>query len=583
MKLITELQKIEEDYQTSTIDITDGLPYSQKETLRTAEFYSASSYTKGGDFYPNGRRKPFYNIVNAMVDTAIVATDIDTKDIRVEAESADDYDKSFVYNHEIQKWMKDANFALTLNKMGETRPRYGGVLIKRCVDEEGEMYIDVPEWKNLCTDPVDIMNGVIIEKHYMTPNELRKKDVWNNTDEAIKLYAKKGYTRTDSRVEIWEIHGEFSKSYLSDEAEFNEDEDYSLQRHIYAVKGDKAVHLFWEEIKEIPYMYLPWKRVAGRALGRGVIEEGKQAQVWTNDAIQKEQQATELASKTIVVTTDKKFGDNVLSDVDNGGIMQKTQNTEVEVLNLLNPNILTQLQNNVDKWWTQYERATSSYDATRGETPPSGQPYRLQALVAQQANSSFDYRREEWGIFLTEVFNKWVFKEIEKKLNKKHLLASEFTPEELVRLDEKYALYEANAKAKEKILNGEVISQEQYMQMQSEFKQLIGQSGKRRFLDIPEGYYKDMDCRLTINITGEQKNKMAALESLNSMLQQMLPLVQMGVITAEDIKLVVNKIMELSGAGISPLSLSKDSGQLPQQGQQLLAQAQPQPQQGQLQ
>jgi hypothetical protein len=539
------------------------------------DFYSNSKFLNGNKD-SRGREKPFYNIVNTMVDTAIVATDIDTKDIRVEAEREQDFDKSFLYNHEIQKWMKESNFAEELNEMGETRARYGGVVVKKCM-KEGKMEIEVVSWKNLVVDPTNIEDSVIIEVHYMSPSELRKKsDVWNNVNEAINLYGKKGYTKADSKIEVWEVHGEFADVYLSEEDEATGDEkDYSNQIHYFAVKGNKTVHLFWEEEKERPYKYLAWKKISGRDLGMGVVEAGEESQVWTNDAVQKEQSAMELASKIIGKTNSKKIGNNLTTDYDNGSVMVLEEGKTFDVMQLLPAGLPTEFQNLINKWWSQYERVTSSYDAVRGETPPSGQPYRLQALVANSGGSHFDYRREEWGIFLTELFQDWVFPYVEKKLNKAHILASDFSPEELKRLDEQYSKYQASEYAKEQILSGKMITREEYESLQQQFSELVGKTGKRRFLDIPDGYYKDMEAKLTINITGEQKNKMATMESLSSILQTMIPLIQTGIASPEDVKMVINKIFELSGAGISPMSLGKTNTQV-QQPQQMEQTQQPQ-------
>ena len=566
MKLSQELQQIEGDYKGGIIQITEGLSFSQYRTLRTVEYYSNSKYLNGngsslaGNLSSNAKDRPFYNIVNAMVDTAVVATDIDTKDIRVEADKEKDSDKSWLFNHEIQNWMKQSDFAKTLNEMGETRARYGGVLVKK-QEEDGEMQIEVVDWKNAVTDQVSILDGVIIEKHWMTPIELKAKEgSWENIDEAVKLWSKKGYTRTDTRMEVWEVHGEFPDTFNSEDDDSAGSEGFTQQMHFFAKKDSKFVHLYWGTEKEMPYKYLPWKKVSGRALGRGVVEEGDEAQVWTNDAVQKEQAAMELSGKVILKTNSKKVGNNVMSDLDNGSIVVLEEGKDLNVLNLMT-GAMPQFQNMKEAWFKQFERATSSYDAVRGETPPSGQPYRLQALVANAGGSHFDYRREEWGIFLKEVFTDWVFPHIEKKLNKQHILAADFSPEELAKLDEHFSKHQASEFGKEKILEGEGFTQEEYLSLQDQFGQMIGKGGKRRFLDIPKDYYKDMEAKLTIDVTGESKNKMATLESLNSMLKSMIPLSQSGVVTTEDIKMVLNRILEVSGAGISPMSLSKSNVQ----------------------
>lgn len=580
MNLITELKQIDSDYQDGTIEITGGLSFSQSQVIRLAEFYSNSKFLNGNKG-ANGREKPFYNIVNTMVDTAIVATDIDTKDIKVEADNEASYDKSFLFNHEIFQWMKETDFSRVLNEMGAARARYGGVLVKK-FQEKGDMKVEVVQWKNVVTDQVDIMKGVIIEKHYMTPNEIRKKGVWSNLDDAIDLYGTKGYTKTNERLEVWEAHGEFPVEYLSEEAEVGESKEYSQQVHFYCVKNAKQVHLYWAEEKEMPYKYLAWKQVAGRALGRGVVEEGEEAQVWTNDSVQKKQAAMELSGKVILKTNSKKVGNNAMTDLDNGSIVVLEDNKTLDVLNLLT-GAMPQFTEIISEWWSQYERVTSSYDAVRGETPPSGQPYRLQALVSQTGSSHFDYRREEWGIFLKELFYDWVFPYIAKKLTKEHILASDFTPEELMKIDESFATDEANKYVLEQIFAGKILGAQEYEQIRMQYLDFIAKGGARRFLDVPEGYYKDMKSKLSIDVTGEQKNKQATLESLQNILVTMASN-QMVMQDPNMIK-IFNRILELSGSGISPISMTRaqPQGQLQQPGQPGQPGQQPQGQLGQAQ
>lgn len=562
MKLITELKQIDTDYQSGSIEITSGLLFSQSNILRTIDFYSNSKFLNGNKDSKTGREKPFFNINNTMVDTAVVATDIDTKDIKVEADNEGSFTKSFLFNHEIFQWMKESNFAQTLNEMGETRARYGGVLVKKCHEKGEKMKVEVVEWKNVVTDQVDILKGVIIEKHFMTPNELRKKkDIWSNTEDAIELYAKKGYTRTDERIEVWEAHGEFPTDYLADDVDVSEAKDFSQQVHFFAVKNSKQVHLYWAEEEELPYKYLAWKKAVGRALGRGVVEEGEEAQVWTNDAVYKKQSAMELSGKVILKTNSKKVGNNVMTDLDNGSIVVLEDNKDLNVINLLN-SAMPQFTEVINEWWSQYERVTSSYDAVRGETPPSGQPYRLQALVNQSGSSHFDYRREEWGIFLKELFYDWVFPYIQKRLSKQHILASDFSPEELIKIDESFAIHEANKYVMDKVLSGQIVSAEEYLMAKEQYAQFIGKNGNRRFLDIPESYYKDMKSKLSIDITGEQKNKQAVMETLSTILQTVSS--NPMILQDKNLMTIFNRILEISGAGISPISISK-GGMMTQQ------------------
>ncbi len=566
-----ELLDIQKDFETS-IDRIEGLTHNIKDTLKMVEFYSDSKFLTG-DKDGLGRPKPFLNLVNGNVDISVVATDIDRKDIQVESDNPSGYDKSFLMRREIYNWMKESKYGVSLNKQGETRARYGGVLVKKVTekkDGKDNLRIDVVEWRNVLVNPSDILRNPIAEKHFLSPAELsEKKDAWENIDEAIKIFTdKKGKCK---QVEIHEITGVLPLSLVDESAS---EYDYSLQHHFIAVNGKKNVVLFSEELKESPYKYKAWKEVAGRSLGKGVVEEGEQAQVWTNDAVIGEKEAFDLGRKVLFKTTSNKLENNVLTEVDNGHIFKLEANADINILNTISNN-LPEFANLIDRWTAHYDRTTNITDALRGETPPSGQAFRLGALVAQQSASSFDYRREDMGNFQEEIFSDWIMPFLEKRMNREHILSSDlFTAEELTRIDESYSISRANNKFKDMVLNSklgdEAINPVKYQEIQNQFRELVGKTGQTRFFDIPKDYYKDMSKKITINTTNEQKNKMAMLESLSTVFQS----VASNPATLQDptLRVVFNKILELSGA-MSPMELP--SIQAPQNPTQA-----PQPPQG---
>jgi hypothetical protein len=47
---------------------------------------------------------------------------------------------------------------------------------------------------------------------------------------------------------------------------------------------------------------------------------------------------------------------------------------------------------------------------------PSGTAYRTTAILNQEATSMFDYRREEMGIFLVEIFTDWIIPYLIKEI-----------------------------------------------------------------------------------------------------------------------------------------------------------------------
>jgi hypothetical protein len=201
------------------------------------------------------------------VNVATRATDMDTKDIQVQSEKPGAGTEAFLLSLKNRNWMEQSRFGVFLNKFSHTRTKYGGVLVKK-TEKNGELTLDVMQWRNMITDQVDIANGVKIERHYYTPAELKEMAGagWNNIDDAIAM-AKNSQeaiaanspstkNRTPgSYIEVFEVHGVLPDCYLPNEkddeqagenqqgseAKAGEDkETYSRQMHIVVLaESDK--------------------------------------------------------------------------------------------------------------------------------------------------------------------------------------------------------------------------------------------------------------------------------------------------------------------------------------------------------
>lgn len=513
LPIFVELNRQNENYNNGFITLIDGLTFSQWQTLKKIEFYSNSKYLTG-DKDELGRDKPFYNIVNYRVNVAVRATDIDVKDIKIISDNPNFAEYAFLYNHEAYEWMKQSDFSLFLNQFGQTRARYGGVLVKKCQykepGEQEELEIEVVPWKNVITDPVDICNGVITEKHYMLPNELaEKRDVWENIDKALKLGTKmeknlqKGVAQTQTnRIPVYEITGVFNETFDPEIGEGGDETVFKLMRFVVAGDAGNQVLLFKEDLEESPYKYLSWENVPGRGLGRGVVEEGFEAQRWTNDAVIGETNAMTLSGKVVMVTDSEDVGNNAITDLVNGSVIKVKRGETVQSLSLL-PSSFPEYNNLKTSWDTQVQRSTNTFDAVTGETMPSGTPLGSLAIQAQQASSYFDYKREEAGVFITELFNDWVLPFLAKRINKEHILSSEFDNDELMKMDEAFATHLVNQEVKAKILSGLIVSPEEYMAGIDFTKQKLAQRGNRRFLEVSSGWLKDFKPKVSVIVTKE--------------------------------------------------------------------------------
>lgn len=551
--IFKEIDQFVDEYENGSITLVDGLPFNQGEKLREIEFYSNSKYLNG-DKDELDREKPFFNIVNANVDVAVVATDIDTKDIQIQAANREAYGKAFLLSKEVHRWMRKTNFAKTLNEMGETRARYGGLLVKKCVDD-GELRIDVITWKNAITDPSNIANGTKIERHWMSGLDLMKKrGSWDDEalDEALEMCRKA--KKNGYKVEVLEIEGEFAKSCYTEDEE--DEDDYSLQLYFLIKDGKKELKLYSEELKESQYKYIPWKKRPSNpeGLGIGVVEEGIEAQVWTNDSVLAERNIMDLAGKVVVETDDSKLeGRNVITEVDNGTVITRQQGRTIGVLNLT-PQSLPQFQNLIERWQGQYDRATAITDALRGETPPSGQAFRLQALITQQSGSQFDYRREDMGIFVKELFTDWIIPHLKAKFRKSHTLVAEFTKEELDEVDEAYVNHLVFNQLEKLVKAKKLVNPLEIEMAKQSIRQKMAQTKSHRYLEVPDKYYDDLEEEVDIITTGEQKNKSAMLESLSNIFTTVAanPAILQDPVLSE----VFYQIVETAGASISPITIA---------------------------
>ena len=551
-QLFKEVNEIIKSYENDTIEIVDGLDYNQKRILDKVEYYWNSRYLNN-QRDELGRIKPFYNISKFRTNVATRATDLDVKDIRVEADDPKDRVRSMLLNHEIYKWMKETNLSKTLNEFGHTRAKYGGALLKK-TKKDGKLKLEIVPWKNVITDQVNLMEGVIIERHYMSPVELAKKmDVWENVKDAIELADEKDKNskRTEEKVSIFEVHGEFEEEYLPknvlETLGIKEAKDDVYHRLMFIIAGKdegKQVLLYHEEEKELPYKYLAWDNVYGRALGVGLVEDGFEAQMWTNDAVIAEKNIMDLAGKVFIKTNAKTLGNNAISDMPNGMVIELNDGEDANLLNLL-PSSMPQFQNLVDKWNQQYERATNTFEAVTGETLPANTPLGSVAIQSSQASSFFDYRREEAGIFWTEVFTEWVLPYIAKQINREHILASDFSAEELAYIDENFATSQTNQMAKDVILSGRIITQEDLDRYVEFITQTLQKDGKRRYIEVPKDYFKDFEAKVTIDPTGEKKNKQTALQSLDNVFVKIAS--NPTILQNPDLVKTLNQMLEISG------------------------------------
>lgn len=511
------------NYPTNTVD-RDGHSFNQYHTLKKITAYIESRYLSG-KYDALGRRKPFYNINGRLLNKQRTAEDIDTKDIQLTTTKPDHYAKSLLMTVANKKWMKKVNFAKTLNEMTKKRGEHGGVLVKK-VMKDGILDIDVIDLTKIITDPTDIESGVKIDPQVYNIAELlemKKTAGWGmgefegSIEESINTLKKNNRENGENTeyITVYVVDGVLPRTFVDPEAD---ELDFSNQMHVITLDnngGDvgQGVTLFSAERKENVYKYLPYLLLSDRSLGMGVVEASFEAQESINEAKINERNALDIASRAIFQQPEgASTARNIYTDMVDGDFLEYTSGPA----GLLNatPSSLGYHKNVIEDWKGQISDQSSVLDANTGNMPAST-TFRGMALQNQEANSVFELRREEMGIFIREIYTDWVIPFLKKWVKKQEFIEGELSSTEMQRVLEDYAYKKARTEVDSKYFDGaynDLPAGQKFAQMSLDTeiqKDLIMQDLPKDKLWLKSGdkYLDGVEFDLDILITGEQRDK----------------------------------------------------------------------------
>jgi len=574
------VRKQESDFNSGKTIISKYVQLSLKEDLDKIDAYSNSKHVSG-PVDSLGRPKPFFNIVTAAMNIWYRATDIDRANIKIRATKSSDHILSILYNVHLQEWMKTANFGVFLNQWGRTLAKYGSAILE-FVEVDGKLVPSVLDWNTVIVDSVRLDNAPIIKKLYLTPAQLRKnknydKDAVDALLDTLTTRKTTGLINKDNKadfIELYEVHGELSlaqyKMAKGEEVKDEDDDVFFQQVHVVSftkaqqIKDGKKYDDFTLYVgkEDNPHMITHLIEEDGYILANGAVKSLFQAQQWVNHNEKAIRDQLDLASKLIFQTADETFvGKNALTSIEQGDILRHQPNMPLtQVAN--NSHDITALQNDQTNWKNQGMETTSTPDALRGNTMPSGTPAILAEQLAQQSSSLFEIMTENKGLAIEEMMTRFILPFLDKKMDTSEEIMATLSNEGIKEIDEMYIPNEAirryNEYAKETVLSGGIPSpynpQEAQQQVMNELKPM---GNKRSFKpsDIPTVTWKKLFAgfkkRAEVEVTNEMHDKRTLLSDLNATLANV---VKMG--DVQNARLVLGKILEETSV-MSPNELAQ--------------------------
>jgi hypothetical protein len=569
--------------------------YVNRSHYETVERIYATLHSKhiSGETDSQGRVKPYFNISIASANIWDWATAIKQKNIRIMPDKLEDTGLALIATVHLHEWMRKARFGVFLKEWGRTLSRFGSC-VSKFVEQNGELTCSVIPWNRFIADPVDFDAIPHIEKFYKTEEQLYKMADENGYDKkmvealcnAISTRKNIDKTQQDNQsnfIELYEVHGRMSKAvYLKSkglEPKEEDDDIYFQQMHVISFVATEEGHedftLFSGKEKKDPYMITHLVPEDGCTLSIGAIEAIFDPQWMNNHSVKNIKDTLDIASKLVFQTADSRYvGRNILSAIETGDIFIHKENMPLTRVANDKPDIVA-LQNFSTMWQNIAQQITSTPDAMRGSTLPSGTPYALGTLLQQQSNHPFEQMLENKGLSVTDMMTTHIIPFLITKMDTKEEIVATLDEQGITEIDAMYvpnqAIKNYNALAVHDVLHNDMKGimsgaiktyPEMQSQMEGGVKQGLAPHGNKRSFKPDELSwkldFKDFKWQVIVEVTSENTDKQAVLTSLSTAFQTIASLA--GRPMTPDERLIFSKIMQETGS-VSPLQLSIASAQ----------------------
>lgn len=524
MQTVFDYIKTEEsNYKTTKVTIADGYEFSMYEHVRMSILFRDSKYTKG----PNDYSRPFKNIIRRIRNLALVAMNIDVRDIVPFVRDSSKYYKSFLVKKYHPQWARKHDIDTYIDETIESYEDFGLALSKH---ENQIAPVNVPLPTIAFCDQTSVLSGPICLKHQFSPAELLEfKGIWGDkakgadttlNDLIVLARAEKTEssgnkaTKTPGKfIEIYELDGMFPISWLKKDYVYvpDEEEEYSQQMHIVVFYKDsegntKGQTLFKGKGDKKKYKAIVRDPIFGRACGMGGIEELFQPQIWTNYDEIRIQGLLDGASKIVHLTSDRELANrNDISSVENNQVLYESPTANTRQLNTQPVNLIA-FANAAERWEEHAKGIGSAYDAQLGQSPTAGTPFKLQDAVIAQGKGLHQFRQGKIATYLGEVYRDWILDDLVTEMNNEQEFVEELSLDELQMCANALATYETNDRIKKMILEGGTPVQEQVDLFKQLVKEEFMKGGNKKFFKTLKNELKGLPVDVEVDIAGKQED-----------------------------------------------------------------------------
>jgi hypothetical protein len=535
-----------------------GYTFSQWETINLIELYYNSKF-ESGPTDSEGQCKVFLNISRFRADVAAKQTDIDVKDfVFVPDDNASTFG-AFFLTKQFKGWARKRQFGSVINELNQDFSKFGSCVAKRV----GSNIERIPLNSLIVQQDAKSLKTAryVIQKHEdMTYDEMEAMKNWDVTDLDIKFGEKHC---------VYERHGIVQLSWYKQQKGLAVEEGDDMRSiDVMAIllpymkdkKESKGAILFMEKETKRPYEEAHWAKVDGRWLGFGEVENQFENQVSRNMTANLRKRAMYWSSKHVFQSSDTEIAKNLVRNVKDGDVLKIMPNGNITPVAIETRN-LAEFDTNDAMWEKNSDQKSFTYEVATGEALPSGTPFRLGVVMSNAVNSHFALKRENFGMFLSNIVSEQLLDVFKKENSKEHTVLIANDEKGIESLKREMVAFSKWQNFKDQLLNGilpDLQAIEQKVQEEIDNRQ-------NHDFTVPEGFYDYIKATVDIVTTGENVNIEKKIETLTNFYNT---LVQSG--DMETAKVVMKRILALTGEDVQ--NYQSNAQQQPQM-QQMIQQA----------
>ena len=419
------------NYISGKIEISPRVYFSQYETINRIYRFRNRDLS-GTKINSDLSYNYYFDIISPRVDGEVKNLRFDSKHIMIFSQNPiKDFAAVFIANASLKSWMNKNQEGIKLKTAVEEFVANGNVGFKRI---KGGYEIVDPLNTYITNQRAETVDDTdIIERHEMTASQLKRMTEWDQdvVDRVIKELGNKSFKASEmttpipssqKRYEIFEFTGEVNEKEFNQVRglEGGDENKYFLAKVVVAGlkengTGEKFT-LFAERLSgklSDYYLYAHRGRYEGRFWRVGMYELLFDHQIRANEIGNQLARGLEWASKVVFRSKDSKVLQNIRADLDNGDVIITEDLDQVDV----RMRGLDQLIADWNRLMNDADRLSNSYEIVRGETLPSGTPFRMGLLMDENAGKLFVLNRQKITIPYKQVFRDWVLPELVKDLS----------------------------------------------------------------------------------------------------------------------------------------------------------------------